>query len=97
MPKSRTILITTPSGPQASLNLTSSHACLDSLISAVDQYQQRYGELPTSASLADGLLQQYKWLLRKWLESKQIVWFAHYGEPAWLLLPEPERKGSIYV
>lgn len=97
MPKARTVLITTPSGPQASLSLTSPHACLDSCMAACDQYQQKYGEMPAYVHLSDTLPPSLAWLLKAWCKGQNVGVSMHYGEAAWLLLPEPEKKGAINV
>lgn len=94
MPKARTWLIITPSGSQASLNVTSPHVCLDSCMAACDQYQHHYGEMPAYVHLSDTLPPSLAWLLKAWCKGKNIGVSTHYGEQAWLLLPAPERKGA---
>jgi hypothetical protein len=94
MAKHRTQLISTPAGLQATLNTTSVHRCQESLEAACDQYLQRYHDLPHTVMLADRLAPMYKWQLRKWLESKQIVWAAHYYA-ADLLLIQPPVKAEV--
>ena len=90
MPK-RTELILTASGLQASLNLGSANACLDSLLSVLDQYSQRYGRLPPHVHLSEQLPAGYAWLLADWLKKHDVGWSKHYGETPWLLVIRPDE------